>query len=180
MTQKPMISFRKIDLSAELDCDRIAGWMNDREIRHLFMKFPDEQSTRIVVSSTGLLRRFRSANDTERTEMIVLGGRSMGFCSVEIDPPKKRFPDTKTAWLDLVIGEKTARGKGFSRRVLYHLESEARAMGAGFAEVGVFEFNVIAHYLYESTGYVEFERLPDATWWDGQTWTDIRLFKSLM
>jgi len=178
MTREPILSFREIDLSTETDCERIVRWMNDREIRHLFMKFPDERSTRIVVSSTGLLRHFRSVSDTERTEMIILDRRSIGFCSVEIDPPKKRFPNVKTAWLDLVIGEKTARGKGFGRRVLQHLESGARTMGARFAEVGVFEFNEIAYDLYSSTGYIEFERLPNATWWDGRKWADIRLFKS--
>lgn len=111
--------------------------------------------------------------------MIVSSGKSVGFCSVEIDPPKKRFPNTRTAWLDLIIGEKTARGKGFGRRVLHHLESGARSMGARFAEVGVFEFNEIAYHLYESSGYVKFERLSDATWWNGRMWSDIRMFKSI-
>jgi RimJ/RimL family protein N-acetyltransferase len=42
------------------------------------------------------------------------------------------------------------------------------------------EFNDIARKLYESLGYIEFARIPDFTWWNGELRTDIRLEKYLL
>lgn len=98
----------------------------------------------------------------------------------ELDPPHKKNDQPQTAWMAIVIGEESARGKGVGYRAMKELEVIVRESNAHWAEVGVFEFNTRAHELYKKLGYREITRVQDFVYWQGKMWNDIRLVKSLV
>ncbi len=155
-------------------------WANDPSIRHLFRPFTGKQQaarTKTVVSAASEL-----ASALERGRclyFIELGGDIVGEVNLVLDPPYLHERLGPTAWFGVVIGEERARGRGIGKAAMRHIEEVAKDMGAEWAQIGCFEFNVRARALYDNLGYQEIARKPQATWWNDRRWTDIRMQKPL-
>ena len=174
------IAFRPIDLGHDEDVRAIVAWTNDRAIRHLHVWCPDEaEYERVDTPASARARLERALARGKRIDMIVADGAVVGDVSFDTDPKPFYRKSPGSAWLGLVIGDATARGRGIGKVAMHHIESAARDAGCSRAEIGVFEFNKIARRLYTGLGYVEIARIPEFTWWNGKMWPDIRLEKRL-
>ena len=98
----------------------------------------------------------------------------------QIDPDFLFKREAGTAWVGIVIGETSARGKGIGTQTMQHLEEQIQAKGLKRIELGVFEFNRSAIKLYKKLGYKEIGRIDDFTYWQGRMWQDIRMEKYLI
>jgi RimJ/RimL family protein N-acetyltransferase len=95
----------------------------------------------------------------------------------QIDPGHLYKKVSGTAWLGIVIGEESARGKGIGFHAMQHLEEEIKKQGLSRIELGVFEFNTSAFKLYQKLGYKEITRIDGFTFWEDKMWQDIRMEK---
>lgn len=111
--------------------------------------------------------------------LIHLNDQLVGELSFQIDPAHLYKKEPGTAWIGIIIGEESARGKGLGMAAMKFLEEEIRKAGYQRIELGVFEFNTAAQKLYQKMGYVEIGRIPDFTFWQDKMWTDIRMEKYL-
>jgi RimJ/RimL family protein N-acetyltransferase len=111
------------------------------------------------------------------TFLMYLGDQLVGEMDYQIDPKHLYKKEPGTAWIGIIIGEESARGKGIGQQALQYLEEEIRKQGLRRIELGVFEFNTSAMKLYQKAGYQEIGRIPDFTYWDEKMWQDIRMEK---
>lgn len=125
------------------------------------------------VTVEDLERRIRNT----QLYLIYLNDQLIGEMDLQIDPPHLYRKEAPTAWIGIVIGEDSARGKGIGYQAIQFLENEIKEQGFSRIELGVFEFNANAIKLYQKLGYKEFARIADFTFWNGKMWQDIRMEK---
>ncbi|MFC1879130.1 GNAT family N-acetyltransferase [Chloroflexota bacterium] len=113
------------------------------------------------------------------TYLIHADGQLVGEMNYCIDPTHLFKTEAGTAWIGIVFGEETARGKGLGGQAMRYLEEQIQAKGLKRIELGVFAFNTRAHKLYLKLGYHEIGRLEDFTYWQGKMWQDIRMEKNI-
>ena len=116
---------------------------------------------------------------THRFYLIYLQGQSIGEMDYQVDPPHLYKQEPGSAWIGILIGEESGRGRGIGSLAMQYLEQQIRVPGLKRIELGVFEFNTNAIKLYQKLGYQEFARIADFTYWDGRMWQDIRMEKYL-
>lgn len=171
-----MLRFRDIDVDDAEDVDALVRWANDSAIRHLFLRFASEEQYRRPLEHDFARERLRqSLAEGRLLHLIEWHGQIVGEVSLDLEATQA----PGFAWLGIVIGEESARGRGIGRKAMLHIEAMARARGATRAQIGVFEFNERARKLYRSLGYRELSSTPNITWWKGRQWTDIRMGKPL-
>lgn len=110
--------------------------------------------------------------------LVEYNGEIVGEVSYDFSFPLLLKKDKKTAWIGIVIGEKSARGKGIGRLAMEFLEDKVKSLGAQRIELGCFEFNERAFALYKKLGYIEIGLLENITFYKGKWWHDIRMEKS--
>ena len=106
-------------------------------------------------------------------------GQIIGEVEYRADPDYLYKKETGTAWIGIVIGEPSARGKGTGTLAMKYLEEQIKAQGFQRIELGVFEFNTNAIKLYQKMGYREIARIDNFTYWQDRMWQDIRMEKYL-
>jgi len=111
--------------------------------------------------------------------LIHLQDQLIGAIDYQVNPTYLYKKDADTAWLGIVIGEETARGRGIGAQALRYIETQIKLAGIKRIELGVFEFNTRAIKLYQKVGYQEIGRINDFTYWQGKMWQDIRMEKYL-
>lgn len=111
--------------------------------------------------------------------LIFLGRRLIGEMNYQVDPTHLYREIPGSAWIGIVIGEKSAWGRGIGTRAMKYLEGEIKKAGLHRIELGVFEFNTRAYHLYQKLGYREIGRIDSFTYWKGEMWQDIRMEKKL-
>lgn len=174
------IEIRPFDTTTIDDCRWLAKWGNDQRIRPFFLPcFKREDQHAAPESAEALWERLQNQTSSAHRFMILLAGEPIGEMNFIIDAPPILSAKKHTAWIGLVIGEASARGKGYGSEALSAIESLAREAGARQIELGVFEFNDPAMRLYERSGYEELARIENFTWYQDQTWDDIRMIKKL-
>jgi RimJ/RimL family protein N-acetyltransferase len=109
--------------------------------------------------------------------LIYLEDQLVGEIDFQIDPRHPIKKEVGTAWLGIVLGEASARGKGIGPLALQYVEEEIKDQGLRRIELGVFEFNTNAIKLYQRAGYREIGCIPNFTYWQGKLWQDIRMEK---
>lgn len=169
------ITFKKLIKPDGEVLDYLNKWENDPALIPLIRPNPDKGSLERTETLTILDLEERLIHN--HIFLIYLGDQLIGEMDYQIDPKHLYKREPGTAWIGIIIGEGTARGKGIGRRALQHLEEEIRQQGLKRIELGVFEFNTNAFRLYEKAGYQEIGRIPDFTYWDGKLWQDIRMEK---
>ena len=152
-------------------------WENDEALIPLIRPNKDEKALemREVLTPQDLEERLAH----NHTFLIYQDGKLVGEMDYQIDPQHVFKKETGTAWIGIIIGEESARGKGIGQQALHYLEEEIRKQGLKRIELGVFEFNTSAIKLYQKAGYQEIGRLPDFTYWNDRMWQDIRMEKYL-
>lgn len=172
------------ELTPELtECiDALFAWENDESTRHLHLVTRSEKEFKeLQITRESLLKRIETAQTSDNffLWMILENKKPVCFLTAQIDPRQLLRHVPGTFWPSLLIGEKSARGRGIGKQAMLWLEEIAGEMGCKRIEIGVFEFNTAARRLYESLGYVEFAQTPEFTWWNGALRTDLRLEKDL-
>lgn len=174
------LRFRDIDVQAVSDVQALVDWANDPSIRHLFLRFADQAAVARTQQFSTMQKSLRkSLSDQRRLRIIEYQGMIVGEVSFDLASEALHRASPNTAFMGLVLGSKDARGRGIGRKAMLHIEALAASLGASHSQLGVFEFNERAHKLYASLGYQEVARIPNFTWWQGKTWTDIRMSKPL-
>jgi RimJ/RimL family protein N-acetyltransferase len=111
--------------------------------------------------------------------LIYANGQLVGEMNFQIDPDHLFRKEAGTAWIGIIIGEASARGKGVGTQAMQYLEEQIHNKGLKRIELGVFEFNNKAINLYTNLGYKEIGRFDNFTYWQGRMWHDIRMEKYL-
>jgi RimJ/RimL family protein N-acetyltransferase len=169
------VKFKKlIEPTADV-IDYLNRWENDPSLVPLIRpnKNRDELEKREIVTLQDLEQRL----EHNHIYLIYLQNQLVGEMDYQIDPRHLYKKETGTAWIDIIIGEEAARGKGVGQQALLHLEKEIKQQGLKRIELGVFEFNINAIRLYQKAGYKEIGRIPDFTFWQAKMWQDIRMEK---
>ena len=153
-------------------------WNNDSEIVHFIRpaRSEAELTAEIRMTVADLEDRLR----THDIFLIYADDELVGEVNVMYDASHLYIHEPGSAWLGLVIGETSGRGKGVGSEALRLLEDRLRRQGTPRIELGVFGFNEAAHRLYEKLGFQEIARLEAFTYWKGRFWPDIRMDKRLM
>lgn len=152
-------------------------WENDPALIPFIRPNKDRQSleAREVLTAKELEGRL----EHQQVYLIYLDDQLVGEMDFQIDPRHLFKKETGTAWIGIIIGEESARGKGIGHLALQFLEEEIRRQGLRRIELGVFEFNTNAIKLYQKSGYQEIGYIPDFTYWQDKMWGDIRMEKYL-
>lgn len=167
------IAFERLAEATAETAARLEAWDNDPAIVHLIRpaKSRAELEERRPADPAKLSARFAAIP----SYLIRLDGKPVGVMDYMVDPSYLFRKEAGSAWIGMVVGEASARGRGVGRAALAYLVGEIRAAGLKRAELGVFEFNAPALALYRSAGFAEIGRIPDFTWWDGRLWQDVRM-----
>lgn len=152
-------------------------WYNDPEIAHLsrpnFTESPLEEMT------IEQLKESFEPRENRRAFLILVDGRPVGECSIDLAFPHLYGIEAGTAWIGIIIGDKDSRGKGLGAILMGLMEAECVRIGMKRIELGVFEFNGRAKRLYERMGYMPIATIHDFVYWNGRKWADIRMEKRL-
>ena len=141
---------------------------------------PEQKPGRARNAHAGYFWNTAAAREEHQSTYLIYADDDLvGELSFQIDPAHLYKKDTSTAWLGILIGEESARGKGVGVQAMQYLEEQIQTQGLNRIELGVFEFNTRALQLYRNLGYQEIARIDDFTYWDGKMWQDIRMEKYL-
>jgi len=171
------ISFRPTDYDSDDDCEAIAKWRNNPNLRRLRVPSKDTNELPSIVTGTQVRaesKRPPSAFSPSVDEMAVLGNRIVGQITLIINPPHRKSTAATVAWPSIIIGEGSLRGRGIARRFGERVFSAARNLVASHLEAGVFEFNSTIRRLLEKAEFTEFARVENMTWRDGKSRADVR------
>jgi RimJ/RimL family protein N-acetyltransferase len=169
------VKFKKlIEPTADV-IDYLNRWENDPALTPRIRpnKNKDDLERKEIVTIKDLEQRL----EHNHIYLIYLQDQLVGEMDYQVDPRHLYKKEAGTAWIDIIIGEETARGKGVGQQSLRHLENEIKQQGLKRIELGVFEFNTNAIRLYQKAGYKEIGRIPDFTFWQDKMWQDIRMEK---
>lgn len=152
-------------------------WNNDPAIVHLIrpVRSEEELAAEHHMTVEDLTDRLR----THDIFLIYADDVLVGEVNIIYDARHLYDNERGSAWLGLVIGEPTGRGRGVGTTALTLLEERLRAQNVPRIELGVFGFNEAAHHLYRKVGYTEIARIEAFTYWNGRFWPDIRMEKRL-
>ena len=171
------ISFIKLTTPIPEIATILNQWANDPTLIPLIRPSSnkEELEEQVFVTVESLRKRLEHL----AIYLIYAEGQLVGEINFQIDPEYLYKKETGTAWIGIVIGEISARGRGVGTQAMGYLEEQIQQQGLKRIELGVFEFNTNAINLYKNMGYQEIGRIDDFTFWQGSMWQDIRLEKYL-
>jgi len=169
------VTFTKLLAPTQEIADALTKWENDPALIPFARPNPDEEALnrREVITMEELVQRLEHSH----TYLIYLDRQLIGEMSYQVDPAHLYKREPGTAWIGIIIGEESARGKGIGFRAIQLLEAEIKEAGHHRIELGVFEFNSNAIKLYRKLGYQEIGWIADFTYWQGKMHQDIRMEK---
>lgn len=176
------LSFADFDRSNDVHLQRFLDFRNDPDLAPLFVRNGKPEPLETAWSLESYRRHLASLPATDRngTELAILHeGEVIGFMGLIMDPPFLETAQPGTAWLHIVIGSSSHRGRGLGTRLVSVLEERARTQGAHRIECGIFEYNIASLHLWRKLGYREIARRPQCTYWAGRWWDEIRMLKEL-
>lgn len=153
-------------------------WENDPKINHFTIpNFNEKELPLRTFEETYIESILRIEEASMYDYLIFENDELIGECNIMLDPDhlEKKIPGS--AWVGLVIGESTARGRGIGKEVMEFLEFECENLNVKRIELGVFKFNERAVKLYKSMDYHLFAELDNFTYWNGKWHSDLRLEK---
>jgi RimJ/RimL family protein N-acetyltransferase len=171
------VTFRQLTTPTMEIAEYFQKWENDPSLIPLIRpnKDKDALEAKKVITIKDLEQRLAH----HQMYLIYLGDQLIGEMDYQVDPKHLFKKEPGTAWIGILIGEEIGRGKGIGRLAIEYLEQQIKLQGLKRIELGVFEFNEHAIRLYERSGYKEFARLENFTYWQGKMWQDIRMEKYL-
>jgi len=171
------IKFRKLTKPSAEIAQCLQKWENDPALIPLIR--PNKDKDALERRETLTIQDLEKRLEHDHMFLIYLGDQLAGVMDYQIDPKHLYKKEAGSAWIGIMIGEETARGKGVGYQALQYLEEEIRKQGLKRIELGVFEFNTSAIRLYQKAGYQEITRIPDFTYWNDKMWQDIRMEKQI-
>jgi RimJ/RimL family protein N-acetyltransferase len=150
-------------------------WENDSALIPLIRPNPNEEALQNKESIT--IENLAERLEHNNIFLIYLDGQLIGEMDYQIDPNHLYKKEPGTAWIGIIIGEETGRGRGIGFQAIKYMEEQIKAQGLKRIELGVFEFNTSAIKLYQRLGYKEIARIKEFTFWDGKMRQDIRMEK---
>lgn len=157
--------------------DIFAKWDLDPEIRPFIM--PRMTTAEAEIYSGEELMASAVKNEYKEIYVLFDGDQPVGTSTIDKKFFMLKHNTEDTAWISILIGNKSYWGKGLSKIMMDHLEKEASVMGFNFIELGVFEFNKKAQGLYKRMGYDILCEIKDFTYHEGKWYKDIRMIKEL-
>lgn len=169
------IRFEELDVSTPEVAESMSRWENDPALIPFIRPNPNREALlhREPVTVSKLAERLMH----DHIYLIFVDDQLVGEMNYQVDPSYLYKKEAGTAWIGIVIGEESARGKGVGFRAIRFLEEEIKHQGLKRIELGVFEFNINAIKLYERMGYKEIARIDGFTYWEEKMWQDIRMEK---
>ena len=140
------ITFKTIETD-DIEAFRIlTEWYNDKVIRPLLIP---NQSLGANDDSTAEDYMRRAQRNTHKLIYFILDQQQpIGVLTIDTkfqDLVKKK---DESAWISMVIGDKTYWGKGVAQLAMQFLEEEAKRLGFTRIELGVYGFNQRAKAFY--------------------------------
>jgi len=111
--------------------------------------------------------------------LILDGDKPIGEASIDTNFPHLVKDKGETAWISIVIGDKSYWGKGVAQKAMEFLEEESKRFGLNRIELGVFGFNQRAKAFYKKLGFNEIKLNEMFTFHNGKWHVDIRMEKYL-
>lgn len=170
------LEFRLADLNDRTLFETLAAWYSDPEI--LACLTPNQREASLAPPTPGQLMA-GYAGQKKLVWFIFSEGRLVGEVTLDPDFSQLMRPVANSAWVSIVIGERSDWGRGFGPAAMRFLEATSRNMGFRRIELGVFSFNRRALALYQRMGYQVCGVNPHFTYWNGIWHDDIRLEKIL-
>ena len=169
------IDFVKLEKPTSDIVAAFSKWENDSGLIPLIRPNPNEEAlqNRESITIENLAKRLEHNN----IFLIYLDGQLIGEMDYQIDPNHLYKKEPGTAWIGIIIGEETGRGRGVGFQAIRYMEEQIKAQGLKRIELGVFEFNTSAIKLYQRLGYQEIARIKEFTYWNGKMRQDIRMEK---
>lgn len=172
----PDLEFRLADLDDRFLFETLASWHRDPEIRANLTPNPHEQDLPLPTAEQ-LMAGYRRQN---KLVWFIFSKDSMiGEVTLDPDFHGLMHQVAKSAWISIVIGDRSCWGQGVGTAAMRFLEETARRIGMCRIELGVFSFNQRALALYQKMGYRVIGITPHFTWSNGDWHADIRLEKWL-
>jgi len=171
------ITFKKLTLPTPEIAKAFNRWENDPVLTP-FVR-PNPAQTDLEKREDVTVEVLEKRLEHNHIYLIYERGKLIGEMDYQIDPKQLYKKETGTAWISINLGEKSVRGKGIGTLSMKYLEEQILAHGLQRVELGVFEFNIAAHKLYQKMRYQEIARINDFTFWQGKLWQDIRMEKYL-
>lgn len=84
-----------------------------------------------------------------------------------------------TAWISLMIGDKSYWGKGIGKYIMMDIEERCKHQGFHRIELGVFDYNKRAIRLYKALDYQVIGVIENFVFHEGDWRKDIRMLKEL-
>ncbi len=157
--------------------DRLAAWDNDSDIRPFITPGMNEGDD-AGVSGEELMYHAHE-NKTKHIYLAYDKDKLIGTYSIDTDFEHRVHKTDKTAWIGIVIGDKSYWGKGVGQQMMEDLEIQCKALGCAVVELGVFEYNRRAIGLYRSLGYEIIDVIDNFVYYQGRWHSDIRMLKRL-
>ena len=129
------------------------------------------EAEEVNYTTEGEIQFIRSHNESDRDLMILafVDGEYAGNCSFETMGSSRRA--RHRAGLGIALFQKFT-GFGLGRLMLERLLQKIRELGYEQAELTVVSGNARARHLYESLGFTECGRIPNANRYDDGTYSD--------
>lgn len=156
---------------------KMAEWYNDPELKYLITPRFSEKLVAAVEPEE--LIDMHKKNKDKSIYVIYDGQKPIGNYSIISKFGGLMNKAGKTAWISIIIGDKSYHGKGVGKLTMQLMEEESRSLGFRYIELGVFEFNKKAKRLYENSGYKEIGRNKEVIYYDGEWCDDIHMVKKI-
>ena len=169
------VRFEKLTNPTPEILEHLNKWENDPELIPFIR--PNTTTEDLESNKTITLKDLEQRLKYAPTYLIYLQNQLIGVIDYQVDPKVLYKKEPGTAWIGIMIGEASGRGKGIGYLAMKYLEEQIRLQGLKRIELGVFEFNKNAINLYKKLGYREIARINDFTYWGGKMWQDIRMQK---
>ena len=169
------ITYKLLEKITDAELELLNKWDNDPELVPYIRYSPDKKT--LEEKRLFTKEKFEEQQKDHYLYMVYLGTKAVGTFNFMIDPDVLFKKEPGTGWPGIVIGEKSAHGRGIGSKIMTFIEDELRKKDIRRIELGVFEYNEKAIRLYKKCGYKEIGKIPDFTFWDDKMWQDIRMEK---
>ena len=171
------ITFEKLTNPTVKIARSLETWSNDPALVHLIR--PNKNQAELEEFFSVTVDSLKKQLEQYPIYLIYLEGELVGEMNYQINPGHLYIKKPGSAWIGIVIGDLSARGKGIGPQAMAYIEKQILDQDLARIELGVFEFNTPALSLYQKLGYQEIGRIDNFTYWQGRMWQDIRLEKYL-
>jgi RimJ/RimL family protein N-acetyltransferase len=141
------ITFAKLTTPDPEIVKTLNKWANDPLLVPLTRphRCKDDLEMQSIITIDSLTKRL----EHDFVSLISVNDRCVGQMSFQIDSDLLHKKEPGTAWIGLMIGEASMRGKGLGMKAMDYLEKQIYNQGLQRIELGVFSFNTPAVNLYK-------------------------------